>query len=131
MGDGGIVNDFSELNELVRDLEHGGLLAGVRAAKVVEDSSQRVEDQAKEWAPRKRVPHYARTITHDVTVGAGSIVGEIGPDADVNGQAKLAPIFEYGVASRGFAARAHMGPALDREIPNFIDGLGDAAGRIL
>lgn len=123
------MNDFSELNTLAHDLTEAGLLAGVRALKVVEKSAQRIEDQAKEWAPRKRLPHLANTITHDVTVQPGMVVGEIGFDRDVNGQARLAHLFEYGTSD--MAPRASIGPAFDLESPAFVAGLEDAAGEIL
>lgn len=121
--------DVSEINTLAADIAEAGVTAGFKIVGVVEDSCRKVEEQAKSFAPRKRLPHYAGTITHDVTVGAGEIVGEVGPDADVNGQAKLAPIFEYGTAE--FAPRAHMGPAFDREVPEFVRRVAAIGGGLL
>lgn len=119
----------SDLNTVAVDLAEAALLADVRVAATVEQSAARIEDQAKEWAPRKRLPYYARTVTHDVTVEPGAVVAEIGPDKDINGQAGLAHIFEYGTAT--LAPRAHLGPALDRESPAFVSRLEDVAGDIL
>jgi hypothetical protein len=121
--------DASEMDHLIGDLTGAGLLAGARAVAVVKASAKRIEDQAKEWAPRRRLPHYARTITHDIEIGAGKVTAEIGPDSDVNRQANLAPIFEYGTSRVG--PRAHMGPALDRETPKFEKGVEDVGGGLL
>lgn len=120
--------DVSEINTLAADIAEAGVVAGFKIVGVVEDSCRNVEEQAKAFAPRTRLPHYARTITHDVTVGT-EIVGEVGPDADVNGQANLAPIFEYGTAD--LAPRAHMGPAFDREVPEFVRRVADIGGGLL
>jgi hypothetical protein len=120
--------DTSDLNVLAVDLAQAGLAAAGRAMVVVEDSSQRIEDQGREWAPKTGLPHYARTITHDVTVEGLAIVGEIGPDPAVNGQALLAHILEYGSANN--APFAHLGPALDRETPNFVDTMAEAGDRL-
>jgi hypothetical protein len=121
--------DLSELNTLAADLTEAGVLVGVRSLKVVDASAQRIEEQARTFAPRKNLPHYAKTITHDVTVEGDHIVGEIGPDKDVNGQARLAHLFEYGTSH--LAPRSHLGPALDREGPAFIAALAEIAGKIL
>lgn len=121
--------DVSELNNLAVDLSGAGVLAGIRVLGAMEKSAERIETDARAWAPRKRMPRYARTITHDIAVGAGEIVAEIGPDAEVNGQAKLAPIFEYGTSE--VAPRAHVGPALDREIPTFVDAVKEIGGSVL
>ena len=123
------MNDFSELDTLAADLSQAGVLAGFKVAKVVEEWGVEVEEQAREWAPRKRLPHYAKTITHDVTIEGGVVVGEVGPDADINGQAKLAHIFEFGTSD--FAPRAHVGPAHDRAIPGAVRKISDLGGDIL
>lgn len=121
--------DLSELDVLAADLSQAGISAGFKVARVVEEWGQDVETQAREWAPRKRLPHYARTITHDVTVVGSAVVGEVGPDKQVNGQASLAHIFEYGTSD--LAPRAHVGPAHDRAIPGTVRKLEKLGGDIL
>lgn len=120
---------MNDLNVLAHDLTEAGALIGARAVEVIEQSAQRVEDQAKVWAPRKRLEHYAETITHDLEVDAGVIAAEIGPDKTINGQARLAHIFEYGTAT--LAPRAHLGPALDLEAPKLTAELEHIAGSVL
>ena len=122
--------DFSELNRLAADLSHAGVVVSLKIRPALERSAERIEQQAKEFAPRKRLPHYAETINHDVTTdGSGHVVAEIGPDRSVNGQAKLANIFEYGTSDQ--APRAHLGPALDREGPNFVAAVKEIGGDVL
>lgn len=121
--------DISEINDLAADIAEAGVLAGFKIVAVVEESCQKVEADAKAFAPRKNLPHYARTITHDVTIGAGEIVGEVGADADINGQAKLAPILEWGTDK--FPPHAHHGPVFDREVPNFVKRVSDVGGNLL
>lgn len=117
-----------DLDMLAADLARAGVFAGTRAVTVLEESAARIEAHARDQAPRTRLPHLAATITHDVTVGA-SIVAEIGADKDVNGQAKLAHIFEYGTSA--LPPRPFLGPALDLEEPRFASGIEDITGRIL
>lgn len=121
--------DLSDLNTLAADLAVAGATAGLRIVRVLEESASRIEADAKLFAPRKRLPRYAGTINHAVTVHPGMVEAEIGADADVNGQAKLAPIFEYGTATN--APEAHHGPAFDREVPNFVTKVADVGGQLL
>lgn len=122
--------DTSDIQRLAADLSALGKarVATVRGVAVVEESLERIEADARESAPKKRLPHYAETITHDVTIGGlgGSVVGEVGPDKDVNGQARLAHIFEYGTSR--LAPRADVLTAFDREIPNFLAAVEEAGG---
>lgn len=123
------MTDFSELHDLEADLRQAGITAGLRAAKAVEESAQRIEDDARANAPRKRLPHYARTITHDVTIGGGMIVGEIGPDREVNPSADLFWVLEVGRSHS--APRPHLWPAADREEPKFVQSIERIGGEIL
>lgn len=123
------IDGIDDLNRLAADLSDAGVRIGWRVHGIVEETAGEIEEQAKEWAPRKRLPHYARTINHTTTIEPGAVVAEIGPDADVNGQAKLGPVFEYGTAET--APRAHVGPSFDRSIPGFTTKIADAGGKIL
>lgn len=111
------MNDFSELNTLAADLTKAGLTAGVRVLPVVHRAANNIVRDARQFAPKSAVAqHYPDTITYDIEIGA-AIAAEIGPDRDLNGQAKLGNLFEYGSVNN--APQAHLGPALDREGPNF------------
>lgn len=123
------MTDFSDLNDLEADLRQAGVIAGVKALKVVEDSCQRIEEAARPWVPRKRLPHLANTLNHDVTVEGGAIVGEVGFDRTVNKQANLAHLFEYGTSK--LAPRASIGPAFDIEQPTFAKNIEEIGGEVL
>lgn len=123
--------DLHELDTLAADLTHAGLLAGVRVLAVVEDASAKIEHEAKSLAPRTRLPHLAGTINHDVTIEAGKIVGEIGTDAEVNGQAYLAHIFEYGAPAKNLGPRPFVTPPVDHVEPSFIAAVEAVGGQIL
>src|SRR5690606_6360473 len=117
-GGGRLVND---LDRLAADLTEAGVLAGVKAAKALDDVGRDLRDEARRLAPGARggrAKHYPKTITHDVTVEPAAVVVEVGPDKNINGQAKLGHIFEYGSVNN--APHAHLGPALDRVSPEFV-----------
>lgn len=124
-----IVTDAHELDLLAIDLGDAPAEVVARAVPALERSAQNIEDQAREWAPKKGVQHYADTITHDVTAGAGVLEAEIGPDKTINGQAKLGHILEYGSINN--APFAHLGPAFDREVPDFEDAVAEAGEEAL
>lgn len=121
---------MNDLEALVHDLTQAGLFAGARAMPVVHRAANNIVRDARDNAPQSAViQHYPNTITYDVEVEANAIVAEIGPDREKNGQAKLGNIFEYGTSK--LPPRPHLGPALDREAPNFEQHLDDIAGRLL
>jgi hypothetical protein len=121
--------DVSELNQLAADLTKAGLTAGVKAVAVAEQSGRELRDEARRLAPRKRLPHYAETITDEVTVEPGAVVVEVGPEA--RGQGKLGHILERGAPATGFPPHAHLGPALDRVTPAFVRRVADIGGDVL
>lgn len=124
-----LIIDTSDLDHLAVDLAAAGAAVAVKVVPALEHSAQNIEDQAREWAPKTRTPHYPATITHDVTPGVAGPVAEIGPDKNINGQAKLAHLFEYGSVNN--APFAHIGPAFDREVPDFVEAVGVAGGDVL
>jgi hypothetical protein len=119
--------EASSLNVLAVDLAGAGPEAVARSGVELAKSAQRVQDMARDLAPRGHLPHYAATITWDASVDGLDV--EIGPDRQINGQAKLAHILEYGSVNN--APFAHLGPAFDREVPDLVEHLADAAGRTL
>jgi HK97 gp10 family phage protein len=108
-----------DLRRLVADLTQAGTKVNAAAAVVVAASAKRVQADARSRAPRKRLPHYARSITHEVRSGMGGVVAEIGPEK--GGQGSLAHLFEHGSANT--APKPHLGPALDAEESAFIAAL--------
>jgi hypothetical protein len=62
-------------------------------------------------------PHYPKSITYDVTAGAGWVEGEIGP-AKGRRQWGLGNLLEYGGPLN--APQPHLEPALDHEELKFI-----------
>lgn len=112
------------IDGLMADFTKAGLMAGLRAAKVVEDSSRKTRDMARQLAPRTGLPHYANAITYEVTIDGLSVTGEVGPER--GGQGSLAHILEFGTSRT--PPHAHLGPALDYETPAFVKRLGDIAG---
>lgn len=112
-----------DLDSLAVDLAKAGLRVGLVAGKVVEHHARQVRDTARELAPRTRLPHYAQTITHEVNFGPGYIEGVIGPET--GGQGSLGAILERGTSVS--PPHAHLGPALDRDGPDFMRDIADAA----
>lgn len=122
-------SDVSELNQLAADLAEAGVLAGPRALGVVTRGSLNVKNEARKLAPSgPYTPRYPASITYDVTVERDRIVGEIGPDKDLP-QGALGNLLEYGTARD--APHSHLGPALDREGPNFVEQVERLGGEIL
>ncbi len=114
------------LDHLIADLTMAGLRAGVRADRAISASTKRIQDTARQLAPRRGLPHYAAKITREIKVGPASIDGVVGPER--GGQGSLGHILENGTAKT--PPHAHLGPALDLEGPRFMRELGDIAGDI-
>lgn len=114
--------DIDGINEVITDLSRAGLRAGIRVAEVLDDSGRRIVETGKRLAPSTRLPHYAGTITHELTREGASLGVEAGPER--KGQGKLGHILEKG--SSKSPPHAHMGPALDLEAPRAVRDLADA-----
>lgn len=120
---------MSELDNLVADLQRASVLAGPRARAAVSRSARNVRDGARKLAPSgPYTPSYPSSITDDVLMEGDRIIGEIGPDKDRR-QGALGNVLEYGTAKH--APQAHLGPALDREIPDFVAAMTKLGGQIL
>lgn len=105
-----------DLNSVIRDLSGAGQWVGLQAGKLVGRSGDRVRDEARRLAPRTRLPHYANKITAETRHVGHVVEAEIGPEK--GGQGNLGHILEYGTAKS--PPHAHLGPALDREAPDFV-----------
>lgn len=123
--------DLSEVNSLELTLAHAAGGVGAGAAAVVKKGAVNVKNEAREFAPKgPYLPAYYRSITFDIEGDGrfGRVEAQIGPDKD-KPQGPLGNIIEYGTSTQ--APQAHLGPALDREGPNFEAALGDLGERLL
>lgn len=116
---------IEEMNSVTADIEADQASIGARGSAVLRAYALRVEGTAKLFAP----------------VRTGHLKGAIGPPkfegdgrfgamtATITSHAAYAAYVEYG--TRNMAPRAHMGPALDRHTPEYVEAvsrLGDPFG---
>lgn len=122
---------MNDIDRLARDFEFAAGRLSERTHHVLTEIGEAVVDEARELAPKSApAQHYPETITMDVTIGDGaSLVCEIGPDRDKNGQAKLGNIFEYGTSE--LPPHPHLGPALEHHLPDLEEKLAEVGSRLL
>lgn len=120
----------SDVSRLVAALSDVPDNAHRNIVKATTFTANGVKGAAREFATGiDYAPGYPRTITYDVDdlgVGVG-VTAEIGPDKDLGGQAHLGHLLEYEYGTPWSAPRQHLGPALDRWSPDFVDGQQKAA----
>lgn len=109
------------LDVVIGDLAKASIVAGLKAAKVLDASGERIVETGQRLAPTTGLPHYAKTITHEVRVSKTAIEVEAGPER--GGQGSLGHILERGTSNS--PPHAHMGPSLDMEAPRALRDLGD------
>lgn len=119
--------DIEGLNELEASLAAASRQVQMRTPGVLDGSARRVRDDARRLAPRRMLPHYANTITYQLTWAGTALEAEIGPEK--GGQGSLGHILEYGSANNG--PHAHHGPALDLEEPRFVEDMARLGGDVL
>lgn len=108
---------MSEIEDLIGDLSESSKEAGRNILPVLHRGANNIVRDARENAPKSAViRYYPFTISYDIEGKDDTIEVTVGPDREKNGQAKLGHLFEYGTAT--IAPRPHLGPALDRELPN-------------
>ena len=112
-----------ELEEIAADLRGAGDWVQLKARSLVTEAGERVRDDARRLAPRTGLPHYAKAITTETRIdrATGTVFAEVGPEK--GGQGSLGAILEYGTSRT--PPHAHLGPALDREAPQFAEDLAD------
>lgn len=122
---------MSDLDHLARDFAFAAGKLADRVHHVLEESGERIVAEARGLAPKgPPAQHYPDTITADVSLGdKASLVLEVGPDRQKNGQAKLGNIFEYGTST--LPPKAHLGPAGEHELPNLEEHLAEAGSKVL
>lgn len=122
--------DVSELNAVAAVFDTKAKTVLVDARAVVERGALNVKEGARAAiSGLAHAPLYPLSIGYDVINARifGSVEAEIGPDKS-KPQGALGNILEYGTTKN--APFAHLGPALDREGPNFADALADVAGEV-
>lgn len=116
---------------LVADLNHAAGGVGAAAAKVVNKGALNIKREAQQFSSGlAHAPDYPDSITYDVRGDGrhGTLEAEIGPDK-AKRQGALGNILEYGTVKN--SPTPHLGPALERETPRFIQALADASTRLL
>ena len=116
--------DFREMDRLVADMALLGPKTLMGTIEVVTRTTEAVERDARSFAPRTGLPHYAETITSEVQVDPRGVVGEVGPEK--GGQGSLGHILEFGTVDTG--PQAHVLPAADRHDHEFVHGLARLKG---
>lgn len=97
--------------------------------KVVAKASLNIKNDAKKKiSGLAHAPHYPRAIGYDTAVAGTKVTSEIGPDKR-KPQGALGNILEYGSVNN--APLAHLGPALDFEVPNLERYLGELGEDLL
>lgn len=121
----------SGINDLVANLDEVPEGAHRNIVKALRFTAFGIKKSAAQSAGGiAHAPDYPRAITYDTTdhgVGKG-VSAEIGPDKDRR-QGALGNILEYGTVNN--PPYAHLGPALDRWNPDFVEGLEKAAADAL
>lgn len=118
---------MDDLNRLAADLQNASFTAGVKVVRLLDESGEKIRDEARRTAPKTGLPHYAKAITHELKLDGLSLAVEVGPEK--GGQGSLGHILENGTAKS--PPQAHMGPALDRVAPDFVKGVVEIGGEIL
>lgn len=109
--------DASQLNALAIDLGAAGVRVANEAAKLTQQTALDIEGTAKGFAP-VRTGNLRRSIHHEMR--QGGLEAEIGTDVE------YAAFVEFGTSR--MAPQAYMGPAFDRHVPEYLEGLSRITG---
>lgn len=117
------------LDKLEADLGKASAKTVLKVVATTQVAGRKIRDDARKFATGlSHAPAYPRSITADVITKVGSVEVQVGPDKNLP-QGALGNILEFGTTNN--APHAHLGPAFDKELPEWIEHLGDAAGDIL
>lgn len=114
--------DTSELDGFAADLGQSSARVTRNVQKAVEVTARKVKDDARKFATGiNYARNYPRSINYDIRYKLPfEVSAAIGPDK--NGpQGALGNILEYGSVNN--APVKHLGPALDKNEQDFVDGL--------
>lgn len=121
--------EHTGLRELAADLDRAPLKQLLLSRTALEVSARHVKDDARELASGHRhATAYPQSIAYEVRNSLTGGEAEIGPT--VGGpQWGLGDILEWGTSKS--SPRPHMGPALDKNVPDFELGQAIAAEQSL
>jgi hypothetical protein len=109
------------MKEIQDELKRAQRDAGREAEKVLKRAALNIKKDAQARSRGIRyAPAYHRAIGYDTAWRGDAGWAEIGPDKDRR-QGALGNILEYGTINN--APRPHLGPALDAEVPRFVEQL--------
>lgn len=117
--------DVSQLRAFAADLERapGKVIRAVPG--VVKRGANNIKRTMQaDFRESRSFGHIARTVSYDVTVDAGGVEAEIGPDKSRGGGASLAHIAYWGGARGGGGTVEDPLGALAIEAPEFESALG-------
>lgn len=111
--------DTHEIDLLAGYIERAARTSDTTAAAIVKKGAVKIKSAArKNAAGHTRAPRLQYSITFDVE--DGGLTAVIGPDKD-KGSGPLATFYEYGSAND--APQPFLAPALDAEVPHFVEQL--------
>lgn len=110
--------DFSEVAALAVTL---GAAASADLGKVRQAVAKATYDTEADGKANAAVD--TGTMRNSITSTVSGYTGEVGPTVE------YAPFVEYGTSRMG--PQPFMGPALEKNVAPFIDGVADAAGDML
>lgn len=120
--------DYSEINELIADIDHAAEGAGKKIRQAIEFSARTTKDLwAKKLQGENGLPHAPRSITYDIKASPGvalsTITAEVGAESG-RLQAPIVTVIEYGAPGKNLAPRGYGLAALDETRADFEKGLG-------
>lgn len=119
--------DLRRVETALAKIEKETLKAG---EMVVRKGSVNVKtDARRRISGHPHLPHYPRSITFDVRRGPDEIVGQIGPDKELQ-QGPLGNIIELGTPKNN-PPMPHLVPSVDEEAPRFEKAIGDLGVELL
>ncbi|PRY56441.1 hypothetical protein [Glycomyces artemisiae] len=113
---------IAELGRVGGRLHREGLAVGEKGALNIK------QDWAKTWSGHPYFPALPRAVSYDRRAQGADAEWEIGPDKD-RPQGALGNIIEYGTVNNGPIPGGL--PALDREVPRFVQALADLGMDVL
>ena len=117
--------DVSQLRSFARDLERAPVKVVREVPKVVKRGANNIKRTMQaDFRESRSFGHIARTVSYDVTVDAGGVEAEVGPDKSRGGGASLAHIAYWGGARGGGGTVEDPLGALAIEVPEFESALG-------
>lgn len=124
--------DVSQLRSFAGDLQRVPAKVTREVPKVVKRGANNIKRTMQaDFRESRSFGHIARTISYDVTVDAGGVEAEIGPDKSRGGGASLAHIAYWGGARGGGGTVEDPLGALAIEAPEFENALGKLLEDIL